>query len=210
MSVTVKEIALLDISTGKDSSKVKLPLGKINTENGSHLYYLVDKFQKASKRAGTAATKNRSAVSGGGAKPYKQKGTGHARRGTNRTPLMRGGGVIFGPSPRSYEHSLNGKTIKSAIMSAMAQRESDIIGITSSSDEVVKTKDAKAVLEGKKLAGKKLALLTTGDENLEKALRNLPTVKISSVRNIPIQTLIQTDHILISENAANTLQEIWK
>lgn len=210
MTAATKEITLLDLSTGKDGAKVSIPLGSINKENGSHTYYLVDKYQKAAKRAGTAASKNRSAVSGGGAKPYKQKGTGHARRGTSRTPLTRGGGVIFGPSPRSYAHELNGKLVKAALMSAMAEKQDSLVGIVSTGDSVVKTKDAKAALDNKKLSGKSLALLAAGDENIEKSLRNLTTIKISSVKNIPIQALIQSDHILISENAANTLQEIWK
>jgi large subunit ribosomal protein L4 len=171
-----------------------------------HLFYEVIKWQLAKRRAGTAATKGRNDVNGGGAKPYRQKGTGRARQGSRRAPNHVGGGVVHGPTPRSYAYSLNKKVRKGAMRFALSLRasESKLLVIDDLNLESHKTKAAAGVFN---VLAKGNALVVDGpNRNLEMAVGNLPKVKYLSVDGMNLFDVLKYDYLVMTEPTIRRLE----
>lgn len=177
------------------------------TEVNRHLFYEVIKWQLAKRRQGTAKTKGRSEVSGGGAKPYRQKGTGRARQGSRRAPNHVGGGVVHGPRPRSYDYSLNKKVRKGAIRSALSLRaaEKKLLVLRDLEFQEAKTKVAAKVFN--QLAnGNALVLDTVENRNLELSVRNLPKVKLLDVAGVNLFDLLKHEYLVLTEPTVRKLE----
>lgn len=160
--------------------------------------------QLARRRAGTHSTKNRSAVSGGGAKPWRQKGTGRARQGTTRAAQWAGGGVVFGPVPRSYEHSLPKKVRSAALRSALSLRRSEeaITVVDALPLDEFKTKRVREMLDGLSLAGSGvLIVIDEADEKLERSARNLPNVGVIRVAGLNVYDVLRHEKLLVTRAA---------
>ena len=170
-------------------------------------------LQRASLRQGTHKVKNRTEVAGGGKKPWRQKGTGRARQGSIRAPQWRGGGVVFGPTPRSYKFKLNRKVRQLALKSALSDKaiEKSIIVVENISLATPKTKEMVNLLETLKLADKKVLMVVKEfDDNLILASRNLQNVVLILAEEINVLDLVGTDVMLITEEALKTVEEVLK
>ena len=167
--------------------------------------------QLAGRRAGTHDTKTRGEVAGGGAKPYRQKGTGRARQGSRRAPHYRGGGTIFGPHPRSYEQRLPRKMKRLALRGALTAKFGDdaIRIIDSFGLEAIKTRDLVGVLAALNAGGRVLVVAPSRDEKLELSSRNLPTVEVIRADSLNVVDLVNADVVLIEEPALARMQEVY-
>ncbi len=186
---------------GESVGKVGLAGGKVGIKNFEHSLYLVDKFQRAANRQGTASTKNRSEISGGGAKPYKQKGTGRARRGSNRTPLRRGGAVVFGPHNRDYSIRLNRKLVGDVFRKVFLEKSGVINVLEAGSEKNVKSKDVAKLVKKvcKSSTAKVMCICGSGDSVVGRAFRNLSNGVVVDVNKIPVLDLLNSGHIFISK-----------
>jgi large subunit ribosomal protein L4 len=167
--------------------------------------------QNASERRGTHATKNRALVSGGGKKPYKQKGTGRPQVGSSRTPLWRKGGTVFGPQPRSYAFDMPKKVRMGALRAALAQKLHDgVVTVVEKLDAGDgKTKSAAAMFRRLGIAGKTLVLDVNADETFVLAARNLAGISVVETRHVTVRDLIDTAHVVATRAAIEKLQESW-
>jgi large subunit ribosomal protein L4 len=176
-----------------------------------HLFHEVTTWQLATRRRGTASTKERSAVRGGGHKPWRQKGTGRARAGTSRSPLWRGGGTIFGPHPRDYGYPLPKKVRRAALRSALSLRyqEGKLILIEDFPAPEIKTKAFVEAMEG---LGIKNALIVIDGENinLERSARNVPGVKVLRHNGLNIFDILKYEHLVIVKPAIEKIEERLK
>ncbi len=196
---------------GSELGQMNLEGSVFGVEPNIHVMYLALKRQLNNARAGLACTKTRAEVSGGGKKPWKQKGTGRARAGSLRSPLFRGGGVIFGPKPRSYETTLPQKARKLALKSALSAKF-DIITVVKDFSEITeaKTKAMVKVLNDLGAKGKTLIIADlNADENKNLALsaRNIPSVKLLLPSNLNVKDLVEADTIIATESAINSITE---
>ena len=176
-----------------------------------HLVYEAVCAYQAAGRAGTHSTKNRKDVSGGGAKPWRQKGTGRARAGDNRSPLWRHGGTIHGPQPRDYSWNFPKKMRRNALKSVLAQklRDGELICLESVSFEQAKTKAlATSLRKGLGVQGKVLFVPLGEEQNLELAARNLPGVNVVRALGVSIVDLLDNNAVLISEEGLKKLTEV--
>ena len=175
--------------------------------NETLVHQLVTAYQ-AGARAGTKAQKNRSAVRGGGAKPWRQKGTGRARAGTIRSPLWRSGGVTFAAQPRNYEQKLNKKMYRAGVRSILSElgRQQRLIVVDDITVDAPKTKQLAAKLNDLGVT-KTLIVTETGDENLYLSARNLPYVEISDVAGLSPVNLMRYDHVVTTVGAIRAIEE---
>ncbi|MBF0434998.1 MAG: 50S ribosomal protein L4 [Magnetococcales bacterium] len=166
-------------------------------------------YQLAKRRSGTASTKGRSQVSGGGRKPYRQKGTGNARQGTIRAPQFRTGGIVFGPLPRSYAHKMDKKERRLALMTALsAKRAADEIVIVDRLGlDTIKTKAIKAMLQALGADTSALIVVAEEDRTVELSARNLPGVKVLRLEGINTYDLLAHEKIILTEDAVKKLEE---
>lgn len=164
--------------------------------------------QRAGKRQGTHATKNRSAVSGGGKKPWKQKGTGRARQGSIRAPQWRGGGTVFGPTPRSYKVDMPRKARRLAIKSVLSQKVADgnLIVLDQLTLATPKTKDLKAIFSAIKVSGK--VLVVSDDKNVQLSGKNLPQVKVVPVNGLNVVDSVDYEKLLLTQDAIKRIEEV--
>jgi large subunit ribosomal protein L4 len=164
--------------------------------------------QQAAQRQGTHAVKNRSARRGGGKKPWRQKGTGRARHGSTRSPIWRGGGVVFGPTPRSYGYKVPRKSRRLAIKSVLSQKvlDNELVVVDSLELDTPKTKDFRAILENLGVDKKVLLVLEDSNENIYKAARNIPNVKIVSSNNVSVLDVVAHDYLLFTQTALEELE----
>jgi len=171
------------------------------------LMHEVVTMQLARRRSGTASTKGRSDVRGGGKKPWRQKGTGRARAGTIRSPLWRGGGIVFGPKPRDYSYKVAKKVRKAALRSALSMklREDRILILREFPMEEIKTKKFKEVLDRFGLT-KVLVVLDKNDEKLEKSSRNIPAVKMMRTEGINVYDLLKYDTVVLLEPSVKVIE----
>lgn len=180
-------------------------------EPNIHVMHLALRRQLNNARAGTASTKTRAEVRGGGKKPWKQKGTGRARAGSLRSPLFAGGGVIFGPQPRKYTISMPVKARRLALRSALSARTNEIKLIKDfSAVAEPKTKEFVKVLNSLEVSGKILIIAELNNaenQHLELSARNLPYVKLILPANINVKDILEADNILITESAINDITE---
>ena len=167
----------------------------------------------AGARQGTAKTKDRSEVSGGGRKPYRQKGTGNARQGSIRAPHYRHGGIVFGPVPRDYSKKMNKKEKRLALKSALTYKvlDKELVVVESIEFKTNKTKEMVSLLDGLKLTNNKvLVCVEELTENVCLAARNLGNVKVVLPEEVNTYDLVCSDNLLITEKALNTLEEVLK
>ena len=204
-------MATIDIKTaeGKKASTAELADSVFGIEPNIPVMHQVVRMQRASWRAGTSNTKTRGMVSGGGKKPFRQKGTGRARQGTIRAPHWRGGGVVFGPHPRSYAFKVNKKEIKLAIRSALSAKLADeqLIVVDKFDFEKPCTKDAVAVLKALEVEGR--CTIVVNDENVNAFLsfRNIPTVDIVPSGYENVYELLDNKFLIFEEEALRKLEE---
>lgn len=165
-------------------------------------------MQRASLRQGTHAVKNRSAVSGGGRKPWKQKGTGRARAGSIREPQFRGGGIVFGPTPRSYAYRINRKAYQLALKSALSQKVADnkLVVVDALSFEAPKTQDFKKVLANLAADTKTLVVVDEDNENAILSARNLANVQVMTTKGINVLDVVNADKLVIVQSSIEEIQ----
>jgi large subunit ribosomal protein L4 len=166
--------------------------------------------QNASERRGTHATKNRALVSGGGKKPYKQKGTGRPQVGSSRTPLWRKGGTVFGPQPRSYEFDLPKKVRVGAVRAALAQklRDGQVIVVDKlQAGEDAKTKDTAAMFKRWGVSGKTVVIDVKQDDRFAQSARNIAGVRLASANRVTARDIIDTAQVIVTREALEKLQE---
>ena len=201
------EAPILGVSSGK---KVKLDESIFTARFNEPLVHQSVRAEQAARRRGTAATKTRGMVSGGGAKPWRQKGTGRARAGSNRSPIWTGGGTVFGPKPRSYTFKVNRKEQRAALRSALslhAERGSIAI-LDAGAFDLPKTKQAFGLLEDWRppaQAGPALVVLTAQDANAALSFRNLKRVAVLTHENVGVADLLGAASLLISAPALDAL-----
>jgi large subunit ribosomal protein L4 len=194
----------------KKVKDVDLP-GLFSTEVRPHLMHAAVVNQLANRRAGTASTKNKALVSGGGAKPWKQKGTGRARSGSNRSPLWRHGGTCFGPMPRNYSYALPKKAKRAALTDALASKltENRLVLIDSLELAEPKTALISKMLETLGVQENALILIMSENKNLTLAARNIPSVKVLRMDNINIYDLLKYRYLITTQDALNSMQEVF-
>ena len=176
-----------------------------------HLFHEVTTWQLAKRRRGTAATKERAEVRGGGRKPWRQKGTGRARAGKSRSPLWRGGGTIFGPQPRDYDYPLPKKVRMAALRSALSLRyqEGKLLLLDAFPSPEIKTKAFVKAMEG--LGIKSAVLVTDGENlNLERSARNVPWVKVLPHNGLNVYDILKYEHLIILKPAIEKIEERLK
>ena len=185
--------------------------GVFTSEVRTHLLHSAVVNHLANKRAGTASTKNKALVSGGGKKPWKQKGTGRARAGSTRSPLWRHGGTCFGPMPRDYSYSLPKKAKRAALVDAIASKvaENKLIVIDNLNLAEPKTKLMSALLENLGVQENALVLIKDENKNLTLAARNIPTVKVLRMGNINVYDVLKYRYLLTTQDALTVMQEVY-
>ncbi|WP_251574141.1 50S ribosomal protein L4 [Limosilactobacillus agrestimuris] len=166
--------------------------------------------QRAAMRQGTHAVKNRSAVSGGGKKPWRQKGTGRARQGSIRSPQFRGGGIVFGPTPRSYKYNLPRKVRQLAIKSALSQKVLDnaLVVVDALNFDAPKTKEFAGVMDNLKVAEKVLVVVTDDDKNAALSARNLANANVVTPAGVNILSVVDSQKIVITKSALSQVEEV--
>lgn len=164
----------------------------------------------AGLRRGTSCTKSRGEVRGGGRKPWRQKGTGRARVGTIRSPLWRGGAIIFGPKPRSYEKDVNKKKVLIAMRSALSDKvnEAALTVVDELAFDVPKTKDMLKVLKALNVDGKTLLVLKESNENVIKSARNIPGVNITTVKELTTYDMVNAARLVLTKDAVAKIEEV--
>ncbi len=194
----------------KKVKDVELP-GIFSAEVRSHLVHAAVVNQLANKRAGTAATKNKALVSGGGKKPFKQKGTGRARAGSSRSPLWRHGGTVFGPMPRDYSYALPKKAKRAALTDALASKVADnkLILLDQLNVAEPKTKLVSTMLETLGVQGSAVVLINGENKNFVLAARNVPHVKVLRMDNINVYDLLKYRYLITTQDALNAMQEVY-
>jgi large subunit ribosomal protein L4 len=185
--------------------------GLFSTEVRTHLVHAAVVNQLANRRAGTASTKNKALVSGGGKKPWKQKGTGRARAGSNRSPLWRHGGTVFGPMPRNYSYAIPKKAKRAALVDALASKvaENRLILIDSLNLAEPKTRLVSTLLENLGIQENALVLIKAENKNLTMAARNIPSVKVLRMENINVYDLLKYPYLITTQDALNSVQEVY-
>ena len=178
--------------------------------NGPLLHQAVV-MQLASQRLGTHATKTRAMVRGGGRKPWRQKGTGHARSGSNTSPVWVGGGVVFGPHPRSYSFSMPRKQRRLAIKCALSDKvqSGDFLVLESLNFDIPKTKDVVKMLDAFKVEKKALIITADEAENVERSSRNIPGVKAISAMGLNVFDILHYDKLFVTKDAVNRIEEVF-
>ena len=198
---------------GKEAGKATLDLKVAKEASAVDLLHRAVLRQQAHMRQGTASTLTRSEVRGGGRKPYKQKGTGRARQGSVRTPLRPGGGIIFGPKPRSYNLAMNRKERRSALRTALMARIDDITVVKDfgTSLEAPKTREITEALGRLGIAAdtKVLIVLTNPSEMVRRSVRNLDKVKLISANHLNVFDLLHANSLVVGEDALTTIQEVY-
>jgi large subunit ribosomal protein L4 len=203
---------LVDVVNAKNETvdRCELPEAIFAAPVKPHVLHDVVRMQLANRRQGTADTKGRSDVSGGGKKPWKQKGTGRARAGSTRSPLWRHGGTVFGPHPRSYAYEVPKAVRRQALLAALTSKaQGGAIRILESlSLERPSTKSMAGLLKGVGVSGKALVVLPARDEILEKSARNLPGVRLLTVQGLNVRDVLKADTLVLTPEGVHTLREV--
>ena len=167
-------------------------------------------LQRASLRQGTHKVKNRTEVSGGGKKPWRQKGTGRARQGSIRAPQWRGGGVVFGPTPRSYKFKLNRKVRRLALKSALSTKiiDNEFMALEAIKFDAPKTKEMVKVLANLDAPTKTLIVVDEIDENVARSANNIPGVKLLDARRVNVYDILNSDKLIMTEAAIKSVEEV--
>ena len=205
-------MASVDVVTieNQKAGSVELPDSVFAARVLPDLFHAEVRRQLAKRRAGTHSTRNRHTVSGGGAKPWRQKGTGRARQGTTRAPQWAGGGVVFGPVPRSYEHSLPKKVRRAALRGTLSlrQREGAVTVVDAFPMEEYKTRRVTEVLDALGLGDHSVLIVIAGrDEKLEGSTRNLPRVDTISVDGLNVFDVLRHSRLLLTQDAVAAIEQ---
>ena len=195
---------------GKEVGTIDLSDAVFGVEVNEHLLHMAVVQQLANKRQGTQKAKTRSEVSGGGRKPWRQKGTGHARQGSTRSPQWTGGGVVFAPTPRDYSFKLNKKEKRAALKSALSSRvEADkFIVVDEMKFEEIKTKNFQAMLNNLSVA-KALVVIEEGNTNAVLSARNIAGVKTAGTNTINVYDILKYNTVIVSKAAVQTIEEVY-
>ena len=195
---------------GKQVGEIELNDAVFGIEPNEHLVKMAVTQQLANNRQGTQSAKTRSEVSGGGRKPWRQKGTGHARQGSTRAPQWVGGGVVFAPKPRDYSFKLYKKEKRIALKSALSSRvaENKIVVLDELKFEAAKTKNFTAVMNALNVE-KALVVLNDMDQNVILSARNIPTVKTAQTNNINVYDILKYDTLVVTTDAVKTIEEVY-
>lgn len=195
---------------GTQNGEIELNEAIFGIEPNESVVYDAIIMQRASLRQGTHAVKNRSAVRGGGRKPWRQKGTGRARQGSIRSPQWRGGGVVFGPTPRSYSYKLPKKVRRLAIKSVLSEKvaENKLVVVEGLAFDAPKTKEFKQVLENLSVDTKVLVVLEGGNDFAALSGRNLPNVSIVESNNVSVLDVVAADKLLVTKTALTQIEEV--
>ena len=195
---------------GKEVDSIDLNDSVFGVEVNEHLVHMAVVQQLANNRQGTQKAKTRSEVSGGGRKPWKQKGTGHARQGSTRSPQWTGGGVVFAPVPRDYSFKLNKKEKRAALKSALTSRvqENKLIVVDELKFDEIKTKNFKAVMDNLKVS-KAYVVLNENDEKVVMSAKNLPNVQTALTNTINVYDVMKGGTVILTKDAVKTIEEVY-
>ena len=195
---------------GKEVGTIELNDAIFGVEVNEHLMHMAVVQQLANKRQGTQKAKTRSEVSGGGRKPWRQKGTGHARQGSTRAPHFTGGGVVFAPTPRDYSFKLNKKEKRAALKSALSSRveESKFIVVDEMNFGEIKTKNFQTMLNNLSVA-KALVVIEEGNTNAVLSARNIADVKTAGTNTINVYDILKYNTVIVSKAALATIEEVY-
>ena len=195
---------------GKEVDKIELNDSIFGVEINEHLVHMAVLQQLANKRQGTQKAKTRSEVRGGGRKPWRQKGTGHARQGSTRSPQWTGGGVVFAPTPRDYSFKLNKKEKRAALKSALTSRvvENKFVVVDELKLDEIKTKKFVEVLKNLNVE-KALVVLNDMDEKVIASAANIPTVKITQTNELNVFDVLKYDTVVVTKAAVATIEEVY-
>ena len=195
---------------GKEVGTMDLSDAVFGVEVNEHLVHLAVVQQLANNRQGTQKAKTRSEVSGGGRKPWRQKGTGHARQGSTRAPQWTGGGVVFAPVPRDYSFKINKKEKRLALKSALTSRvqENKLLVLDELKFDGIKTKNMKKVLDSLNVT-KALVVLNENDQNVVLSARNIANVKTALTNTINVYDILKYNTVVVTKAAAQTIEEVY-
>ena len=195
---------------GKEVGTIELNDAIFGVEVNEHLMHMAVVQQLANKRQGTQKAKTRSEVSGGGRKPWRQKGTGHARQGSTRSPQWTGGGVVFAPTPRDYSFKLNKKEKRAALKSALSSRveANKFIVVDEMKFEEIKTKNFQTMLNNLSVA-KALVVIEEGNTNAVLSARNIADVKTAGTNTINVYDILKYNTVIVSKAALTTIEEVY-
>ena len=204
-------VALLN-QTGETIQEITLDDSVFGIEPNQQVIYDVVNAQRAAMRQGTHDTKNRREVSGGGRKPWRQKGTGRARQGSIRSPQWRHGGIVFGPTPRSYAVKVNRKVAKLAMKSALSYKvlNEKLIAVDTIVLNEIKTKEFVKVIESLNACGKTLFVLPQVTENVERSSRNIPNVSVNVANHVSVYDVLNCDKIVVALDSIKYFEEVLK
>ena len=195
---------------GKEVGTIELNDAVFGVEVNEHLVHLAVVQQLANNRQGTQKAKTRAEVSGGGRKPWRQKGTGHARQGSTRSPQWTGGGVVFAPTPRDYSFKMNKKEKQLALKSALTSKVNDskLIVVDELKMDAIKTKDFKAVMTNLK-ANKALVVMAEKDENVVMSAKNIPDVNTALTSTINVYDIMKAGTVVLTKDAVAKIEEVY-
>ncbi len=195
---------------GKEVGTMELNDAVFGVEVNEHLVHMAVVAQLANRRQGTQKAKTRSEVSGGGRKPWRQKGTGHARQGSTRAPQWTGGGVVFAPTPRDYTIRLNKKEKRLALKSALTSKvlEKKLIVVDELKFDGIKTKNFKNTMDNLKVH-KALVVLNENDQNVVLSARNLPDIKTALTNTINVFDILKYNTLVVTKDAVATIEEVY-
>lgn len=201
----------IDVLSAQREKVGEIPLPAVIAEQPQreHLLFETVRMQLANRRSGTAATKTRAQVRGGGRKPWRQKGTGRARAGSNRSPIWVGGATVFGPQPRSYAYRIPRSARKTALRAALAQklRQDELVVIDAIQFDEPKTKQMVTLLAQLEMGESVLLVLADADVNVQKSARNLPGVKVLLSKGLNVYDLLRYRKVLVTRAAMQRISE---
>ena len=196
---------------GKEVGTIELKDSVFGVEVNEHLVHMAVVQQLANKRQGTQKAKTRAEVSGGGRKPWRQKGTGHARQGSIRAPQWKGGGVVFAPVPRDYSFKLNKKEKRAALKSVLTDKvqNGNLVVVDEFKFDEIKTKNFVAMLNNLNVNTKALVVVGENDTNAALSARNIPTVKTSLTNTINVYDVINANKLVVTRDVVKTIEEVY-
>ena len=202
-------VAVLNME-GKEVGTLELNDAVFGVEVNEHLVHMAVLQQLANNRQGTQKAKTRSEVRGGGRKPWRQKGTGHARQGSTRAPQWTGGGVVFAPVPRDYSFKINKKEKRAALKSALTSRvqENKLIVVDELKLDEIKTKKFAEVMKNLNV-DKALVVINDNDQNIVMSAKNIPTVKVAQTNTINVFDILKYSTVVVTKDAVATIEEVY-
>lgn len=196
---------------GKEVGKMDLNDAVFGVEVNEHLVHMAVVQQLANNRQGTQKAKTRSEVSGGGRKPWRQKGTGHARQGSTRSPQWTGGGMVFAPVPRDYSFKMNKKEKRAALKSALTNKVNDqkLVVLDELKFDEIKTKNFQKVLDNLKIENKVLVVINENDQNVVLSARNIQNVQTALPGTINVYDIMKAGTLILTKDAVKTIEEVY-